>query len=315
MNILLRFIFVFVFLSTPLFVMAEEAGIPKDLMWFSKSSLYAGDAVVVYTVIYNSTPYQFTGTLELRDNNRVLGKKDFIIGPSGASEIVGIPWRVTLGSHDLTMFVTNGTFTFSGKAIANTGVAHIQSHQVEVFAEMPPAIPVASVSTTTGTVSHNGTTASSSLIFSLATEVVEHLPEPIVDNTVPVFGQLEQFRIAQAAGAARVIHAAEEAIIGSVGTSTKNVATSTDTRLDKWGGVVDERTNGTSTVKTRSQMKGWDLILHGTSGVDIVRTPFQYVKLFFTLIFSFIINHAFIFYIVLALLIYKIIRIVLGIFF
>lgn len=315
MNILLRFILIFLFLLTPMFAMAEgsSAGIPKDLMWFSKDSFYAGDTINVYTVVYNSTPYQFAGTMELHDGNRILGKQEFIVGPFGTSAVVAIPWRVTLGSHDLSMFVTNGTFMFDGKPASYAGVTNVQSGQVELFAETPPS-SMKSVPSVTSTVSPSAISASSSLISSIAVQVAERIPEPIVSTAVPVFGQLEQFRITQAASVARVIHAAEEAIIGAAGPEPKNVATSTGTHLDQWGGVVDDRANGTSTVKTRSQMKGWDLILHGTSGADIVHTPFQYVKLFFSLIFSFIINHAFIFYMVLLVLIYKIIRIVLGIF-
>lgn len=313
MNILFRFILVFAFVFTPAYVMADggSAGIPKDLMWFSKNPFYAGETINVYTIIYNSTPYQFAGVVELRDGNEVLGRRDFIVGPSGASDVVEIPWQVSLGEHNLGMYVTSGIFTFAGKTVSDAVLTHAQSGSVEIFAERPPAVaaklPV--------TASSGAPAASSSLVSSIGIKVTEHLPSPIVSNAVPVLGYLEKFRVSQAASAASVIHGAEDAIIAAEGTSTEKISTSTTPYLDKWGGVIDPLTEGTSTVKTRSQMKGWDLILHGTSGADIVRTPFQYVKLFFTLIFSFITAHALLFYVILFLLIYKIIRIVLGIFF
>lgn len=317
MNILSHCILVLMFFLAPVPLLAQEvssAGIPKDLIWFSKSPFYAGDTVNVYTIVYNSTPYQFTGIMELHDGNRVLGKQGFIVGPFGTSATVAIPWRVTVGNHDLSMTVANGVFTFDGKVVSHVGTIDVQSGKVELFTEMPPAT-VMSVSSTTTQMSSNQTSASTSIISSIAFPITERIPEPIVSAAIPVLGHLEQFRVAQANRAARAIQSYEEAIVGAVGTRAEDTSTSTGIRLDKWGGVVDDRINGTSTVKTRAQMKGWDLILHGTSGADIVRTPFQYLKLFFTLIFSFIINHVFIFYLVLLLLVYKIIRLVLGIFF
>lgn len=316
MNIFFRSIFVFIFFLTPIFAIAEvtSAGIPKDLIWFSKSSLYAGDTVNVYTVVYNSTPYQLAGTMELRDSRRVLGKQEFTVGPSGASEVVVIPWKVTSGNHNLRMFVTNGVFTFNGKTIANVGVTHVQSGQIELFTELPsvadPQVSVAPIMASSG-----GKSASSSLISSIDVQVVEHVPQAIISTAVPVLGHLEQFRITQAASVSGVIHDAENAINAAARTEAGVMSTSIASRLDKWGGVISPETNGTATPRTKSQIKGWDLLIHGASDTDIVRTPLQYVKLFFALILSFIISHAIVFYIVLLLLIYKTVRILLGIFF
>lgn len=314
MNNMLRYILFFVFLTTPLFAMASvsSAGIPKDLMWFSKNPFYAGDNITVYTVVYNSTPYEFSGTMELRDETQVIGKQKFHVGPSGASEIVAIPWMVGLGDHNLSMVATNGIFTLSGKTVSNSEVTHVQSGQVELFTELPPA-KVATVSADPLATSSSAT-ASSSMISSLGVAVADHIPAPIVSTAVPVFGYLEQFRVAQASSALAIIHGAESNIISAGGDENALTATSSKTHLDKWGGVIDASTTAAALAKKRSDMKGWDLLLHGTSGADLVRTPWQYVKLFFSLIFSFIIDHAILFYVVLLLLIYKIVRILLGFF-
>ncbi len=311
MNTLSRFILVLLLILSPAFALAQSAsaGIPKDLIWFSKSPFYAGETVYVYTVVYNSTPYQFAGTMELRDGLRAIGKQEFSIGPSGASEVVGIPWKVTSGNHDLSMFVMSGTFSLDGKVVSHGGVTYVQSNQIELFTEAPP------VSAASPTTTPSGSSATSSLISSIGVKVVDKIPAPIVSTAVPVFGHLEQFRINQALSAAKIIHNAEESIVRAMGTSTEVVASSTGTHLDKWGGVIDDRLTASSTIKTPKEMKGWDLILHGTSGSDLVHTPIQYVKLFFTLIFSFIINHAVLFYVLLILLIYKTLRVILGLFF
>ena len=300
---LTRIIIILSLVFLPLFASAlnVSAGIPKDLVWFSKDPFFAGDTIVVYTIVYNSTNYELRGVMELQDASApVIGKKDFDVGAGGRSVILSFPWRVTPGGHALRAVVTKGSFTLDGKVITNVDANFTTTAPIERFAEVaPPAAPDHSLQTATAVATTKNSDTSSGP-SGLASQFAEHLPAPVVSVAVPVLGSIEQFRVSEALRARETVNEAERSI----------VASSTPA-----GQHAKEGESASTSPAIRGSASGWNLLLHGASNADILKTPFQYVKLFFALIFSFLTTNIYAFYILLLLIIYKSVRLLVGIFF
>lgn len=96
---------------------AEEAGfatgfVERDI-WFSEEKLDEGDAVRIYTAVFNDNDASLSGTVAFYDSETLLGKKDFSIAAKNVGT-VSIVWNVTAGTHAIRAEITDSAITIAG---------------------------------------------------------------------------------------------------------------------------------------------------------------------------------------------------------
>jgi hypothetical protein len=309
------------------------AGVPKDALWFSKEPFFAGETITVFTVVYNSTDYRLSGTMELRDGTTTLAKKDFIVETLGASQIVSFPWTVTAGSHLFSAVITQDELRKEGGVLSDQSLAATKTTGAKRFADLDTdhdglgnimdtdddgdglmdaeekklktdplnpdtdgdgisdkkdAHPLTKDKVKAATTTPLVPVSAKNETVTLVEETMKTtLPEPIVSKAVPILGAIEDFRTKQAGAADDSVHALIKTIAIQTGATTSGVG----------------------------KVGGWSTLGKGVTHGDIAKSPFQYVKLFFALIWNLATSSVYIFYILILLILFKLVRALFRLFF
>jgi hypothetical protein len=208
--------------------------------------------------------------------------------------VVSFPWIATPGTHSFFALIEQGEFvssapTSTASVIETSKVKRTASYDENkngIPDENEPPIPKPRASATTS--------ASSTLPEDPAKTakdvIAEEAPKPIADLALPILGSVESFRIDEAKRASRNANDALSRIASDKGTTTGALAG--DAKKD-----------------------GWGVLAGGMFDGSVVRSPFDHVKLFFALLARAVTSHPYVFYAILALILYKAARVLIGIFF
>lgn len=93
----------------------SNIGFVPGNVWFSKIPFFAGDKVRIYTVIFNGTENDFTGTVEFYDNQATIGKINF--SSSGGEKIknIWVDWTPEKGNHKISTKIVNAKISRAGE--------------------------------------------------------------------------------------------------------------------------------------------------------------------------------------------------------
>lgn len=129
--------------------------------------------------------------------------------------------------------------------------------------------------------------------------------QPVVNVATPVIGSVESFRVDQANDNNERINSTIDNIIDKVGTA-KVLGTTT---IQAASTTKDKATTTIQAGKTvTGKPTGWTVFKKGVSTKDdFVKTPFGYIKLFGLLIYQFIVENTWVFYLVILAVIVKLI--------
>jgi hypothetical protein len=322
-----------VFFPAPLFAATAPAGVPKDALWFSKDPFFVGETITVFTVVYNSTSYRLSGTMELRDGTTTISKKDFIVDTLGASQIVSFPLTVTAGNHLFTVAITQNELRKEGGTLSTDLLAETKTTGAKRYADLDTDTdgigniidtdddgdgltdaeekklktdpldpdtdgdllpdgkdphPLIKDKTDIATTSLPSFSIPKSDPVSFVEEKIKTtLPEPIVSKAVPILGSIEDFRTRQAGDA-------DERVSGLIATI--------------------KGTTSTPLLETHTGAR-WLTLGQGVTHGDVAKSPFAYAKLFFVLVWHFVTSSVYVFYVLILLIIFKLIRFLFRLFF
>ncbi len=96
---------------------AEEltnTGFIPGQIWYSAEPLTEGNTVKIYTAVWNNTSSPLSAKVEFYDQNVVLGTRDIIV-PSLQLKEVSVSWKVTSGDHSISAKIISPSITASGK--------------------------------------------------------------------------------------------------------------------------------------------------------------------------------------------------------
>lgn len=118
MRLLFSLIIALTFLHGAPALAAETAGfqtgfIEKDI-WFSEEKPTEGDAIKIYTAVFNGRSEMLSGTIAFYDAGTILGKKAFSVSGKSVAT-VSIDWNVTAGSHAIYAEIITPTILVAGK--------------------------------------------------------------------------------------------------------------------------------------------------------------------------------------------------------
>ena len=115
MNYIFAILFLSFAFSTPVFGAEEtplkNAGFVQGNIWYSKTPFFAGDKVRIYTIIFNGSAEDLTGSVEFLDNGTPIGKSSFAISGGGRVRDVWVDWIVKDGKRTITARIADASTT------------------------------------------------------------------------------------------------------------------------------------------------------------------------------------------------------------
>ncbi len=118
MNYIFTILFLVLSFSVPV-LYAEEtplknAGFVQGNIWYSKTPFFAGDKIRIYTIIFNGSTEDLTGSVEFLDNGVPIGKSSFAISGGGRVRDVWVDWTAKDGKHTITARIIEVSVTEAG---------------------------------------------------------------------------------------------------------------------------------------------------------------------------------------------------------
>ncbi len=263
----------------------NTTGFIPGQIWYSKDPLVEGDTVKIFTAIWNNGASPLTVKIEFYDKNVILGTRDVVV-PALKLQDVSISWKVTSGDHSISAKIISPSITTSGKKEA---VSLDRNLTIPDRKFVPVLIKTAT-----------GTPASSSDIIksqidkastSLDGAIPNSITEPVSEN----LGFVDDFRnktfdkISEAKNEAQ--NKIETIIKNEAKVATKNLVTSV---VDNKKGIEKATVSNTSTNKV--------------SVFDATEKPITYLKLFFLAVLSFIFGSKLIFYSLIVIIMFFVLR-------
>lgn len=190
---------IFVLFANPVFSATpaiENAGFVQSNIWYSKDPFYAGDKVRIYTVIFNGSAYDLSGTVEFLDNGVFVGKADFALASGGRVRDLWVDWKATEGKHTINArfanVVSDGP---NGKHAAVLGSN--EAGKSERVVELDPIAKAAAakIEEAKAEEARARTTAKVENVVQL---VGESIPAPVKEGVFLGIGTIEEFRVGEA---------------------------------------------------------------------------------------------------------------------
>ncbi len=307
-----------VFLPFMAIAATMPAGLPSDLLWFSKDPFTVGDHLTISTVVFNSTEYQFTGTLELNDGTTTIGTKTFSVGAGGGAEIISFPWVATGGAHSFSVAITENELAGAGGQV-NATLLTKKTFNIKRLAKNLPVVRVVETATTSPEVAQAAEGKIAGKISGIEEAIQQKIPAPVTEVATPIVGAIEDFRKEQAINTATRIASTLREIALNEATSTvstESVVLGVATTSPKKKNTQVATTTATSTREAPSNISGgWSTVGGGILHGGVIKSPFQYLALLFFLVVNFFTTNAYAFYIFFAVLIFWFIRWVIRFFF
>jgi len=276
------FIFILFYISLASFVYAEvpvTTGFIPGQIWYSKEPLVEGDKVLIHTAIWNGDSNSLSAKVTFYDKNVVLGTRDVIV-PSGTIKEANVSWQVTAGDHSISAKIVSSSLTTNNK---KETVVLDRSSTSEDHKFISVVLK-----------NSDGTKASSSDIVNSQIDTVSSTVNSVIPESVstPVskgLGSLDTFRDDTYTKINSSLSDAKKVI-----DSLNNTNTST---------VKDTTVKNTTKVKTLPSVEE-----KKDDPLSKIDKPIAYIKLFFLSVLSFIFGYKIIFYGLISVLIFIVIR-------
>lgn len=257
---------------------STTTGFIPGQIWYSKDPLIEGDTVKIYTALFNSGSSSLTAKVEFYDKNVVLGTRDIIV-PSLKVEDISISWKVTSGDHLISAKIISPTIILAGKkesVIVDNNLTLIDRKFVPVVLTTIEGKPA-----TSSDVIKSQVDKATSSIDNI---VPKSISTPISENISTV----DSFRI----------NTLEKILETKIDTKTK---------IDKLNKL--EEVKKSSTLNTNKNTQNTKQITETKDSLsNATDKPIAYIKLFFFTILNFVFGSKFIFYLLILVIIFLIIR-------
>lgn len=92
----------------------KNMGVVPANIWYSKDAFFAGETVRIYTVIFNGSTNDLSGTVEFLDNGTPIGKTDFSVPSGGRVRNPWIDWKAIEGKHTISARVIESYASVAG---------------------------------------------------------------------------------------------------------------------------------------------------------------------------------------------------------
>ena len=270
--------YIFIFIIVSLFYtqrtfaeVSVTTGIITGQIWYSQEPLVEGQTVKIHTAVWNGDDKPLVARVEFYDKNVILGTRDIEVQAQSLKD-VSVSWKVTAGDHSISAKIISSSVISDGKK-QNVTLDWIATQEdrtnVSVVIKKQDGTEVKSVDLLKDQVEKAGS------------KLQDIIPESVTSNA----NSLDSLR-----------DTTYTQIKDNYTDAKKQIATFSSTQVKS-----DTKTNIKSQTVSPEVSKNANII-------DATQKPLAYLKLFFFSILSFIFGYKIVFYGLLALLVYIILR-------
>lgn len=257
---------------------ATTTGFIPGQIWYSKSPLVEGETVKIYTALFNGGTSSLTAKVEFYDKNVLLGARDVVV-PSMRVGDVSVSWKVTAGDHLISAKIISPSIISGGKK----EIVMIDNNLTETDRKFVPVV----LTTIEGKPATSTDVLKSQLdkaTSSLDSIVPGSISTPISENVSIV----DSFRI-------------------NTFDKISTTRLETQNKINELNGstIVVKQPNSNTPVRNINSKPQTEVKVGISEATD---KPIAYLKLFFFSILSFIFGSKFVFYTIILILIFVIIR-------
>jgi len=268
----------------PIFTVFAEnpkAGFIPENIWYSKDPFQEGDKIKIYTLIFNGDQRELSGTVFFFDKTTFLGNKDFTVQGKGMKDI-SIDWTVTPGDHVIFGQIQNAKFLMPNNTHqeANLSETKTQESKRSVSKKiLSNDIPEATNSTKP--------TESTGIVSNIQNLIEENTPEIVSKTIDTTTNTLEDFRTE----------------MGTFSSEKKEEVKKEIKEL-----LAEEKTNTLKGVASNDSTEKSKVENSVPASQGVFLKPFKYTELFALSLFSTVFNNKYIFYGLIVLIIFFIVR-------
>ena len=257
------------FAATP-----TNAGFVPANIWYSKDPFVEDDSIKIYTLIFNPDSRELSGSVLFFDNDVLLGKKSFTAPGNNVAQ-VNISWVATVGQHLIYAKIENTKFLISAGKYTDVYLDNNESDKSSrtVSKKVLPT-PAAVTTTPVTTETASDTTATGDPFASITNTIADKTPSSVSKVVLGTATGLEAIRA--------------------------NADAQLSSKKDEVQGQLNTLNNASLTTSKEKQKDA-------TVG-DKIQKPLKYVELFFLKLFSFIVGYRIVFYSLLALFVFFLLR-------
>lgn len=255
-------------------------------IWYSKDPFVEGDTIKIYTAIWNNSTSPMSAKVEFYDKNVILGTRDVVVAPSNLDDVY-VSWKVTAGDHLISAKIISPSITTSGKK----ETISVSNSATEVDKRFVPVV-VKTVNGETAT----STDVIKSQVDKATSSITDILPESISTPAGEGVSAVDTFRVDTL-----------EQISQAKTDTEKKIA-----EIKSTEGVTTSKTQASTTSKstsTKTTSSDTSKVSNQKVGVDIAtEKPIAYIKLFFLSVLSFVFGSKLVFYSLILLIVFFILR-------
>ena len=247
---------------------ATNAGFVPANIWYSKDPFEDGDKIKIYTLVFNPDLRELSGNVIFFDNTVFLGKKDFTI-PAKSVKDISIDWKVEAGEHTIFAKIENAKFLISSGKYEDVYLAENETEKSKNTVSKK-IIPKISDLNTVAKITDLFTPNLNKAENLIIKNTPDYIKEPVINatNSVEIFRQ-------------------------DMGIKSQNKKTEIQNELK------NSNTNTKNNITSKTQNKTED---------NKLLKPLKYIELFFYTMLSFVLNNKFVFYILIVIIIFLIIK-------
>lgn len=257
---------------------SNNVGFIPSNIWYSKDPFQEGDKIKIYTLVYNPDNRELSGTVIFFDNTVFLGKKDFKTSAKSVKDI-SIDWTATFGEHVIFAKIENARFLISKDKYEDVYLAENKTEESKrkvskkIITDLPDSI-----------------------LNSIANSTPVSDVQELIKNNTPVF---------------------VTKILDNTINSLENIRTNADTSLENKKEAVKKeidilnKTNSNpsdDSFEEETKVKFIKEKLNNAQNINNIIKPFKYIELFFLTIFLFIFKYKILFYSLLVIIVFLILR-------
>lgn len=175
-------------------VSVRNTGFITSNIWYSKETFYAGETVRIYTVIFNGSSYDLSGSVEFLDNDALVGRTEFSLLPSGQVRDVSVPWKTSEGKHVITARIVDASISLRGGQKTAITLENAQAGKSELAVNIDPAVLAAQAQAEAAKQAAATSTRATGLVTEAVQAVGNVIPAPIKEGTSAGIGAIDNLR-------------------------------------------------------------------------------------------------------------------------
>ncbi len=266
----------FVFTQSVYAATISTTGFIPGQIWYSKDSFVEGDTISIYTAVWNNNSNPLSVKVEFYDNNILLGTRDAIAAYLQLKDI-SISWKVTPGDHLISAKIISSSINNSGlKQTPNLEYSSTQTDHKFIPVTLTTA---------------DGTPATSSILLQSQIDKATSSLNDILPTSVAT-------PVSQNVSTVDNVRSDTLSKINNAKIDTQNKIDSLN-KIDTSSTKSDSKKVKSKIVVTKDSNNGL---------VDATDKPIAYIKLFFLSVLSFIFGSRIVFYLLIFLVVFFIIR-------